>query len=197
MMAAVAASPGRDINAGRRCAASAATAEEMCDSFIGDETLNKRAVLTLKYPIEHGIVKNWYDTEDASGRTTDIVMTSVDGVSHTVPMYEGHALHHAILRLVGRDPTEYLTKILTEQGLPPQRGSLFGMSKRNVATLPSITTQSSNRLQHFPSRRPTRSQTETSSLSAPGVSIALKYGSSQVSLAKKPAESTTLLSIAT
>ena len=88
----------------------------MCDSFVGDETLNKHGVLTLNYPTEHGIVKNWCDTEDASGRTTDTVMTSGDGVSHTVPTYEVYALHHAILRLVDRDPTQYLTKILTEQG---------------------------------------------------------------------------------
>ena len=108
-------SPGRDVNAGRRCAASAATAEEMRDSLVGDETLNKHGVLTSKHPIEHGKVKNWCDTEDASGRTTDTVMTSGDGVSHTVRTYEVYAMHQAILRLVGRDPTEYLTKSLTEQ----------------------------------------------------------------------------------
>ncbi|EPY76798.1 actin, cytoplasmic 2-like protein [Camelus ferus] len=105
------------------------------DSYVGDESQSKRGILTLKYPIEHDIVTYWDDMENiwhhtfynklhavlslyASGRTTGIVMDTGDGVTHTVPIYKGYALPHAILRmdLAGRDLTDYLMKVLMEHG---------------------------------------------------------------------------------
>merc|ERR1712194_108792 len=151
--------------------------------YVGEEAQQKRGILILKFPLEHGVITNWDDmekiwahtfdnelrvvvggeTEDdedvsgvllteapmnprenrermtqimfetfnarrfyvaiqavlslyASGRTTGVVVDCGDGVSHTVPIYEGYSMPHAIQRinLAGRDLTDYICKILTE-----------------------------------------------------------------------------------
>ncbi|ODV62595.1 actin-2 [Ascoidea rubescens DSM 1968] len=55
----------------------------------------------------------------SSGKTTGLVVDSGDGVSHSVPVYEGFSLPNAIRRidLAGRDITEQLQLLLRKNGV--------------------------------------------------------------------------------
>ncbi|XP_028460278.1 uncharacterized protein LOC114572744 isoform X2 [Perca flavescens] len=55
----------------------------------------------------------------AAGRTTGVVFDSGDGVSHSVPVFEGYSLPHAVQRfpLAGVDVTMHLKKLMQEQGV--------------------------------------------------------------------------------
>merc|ERR1712150_60894 len=54
----------------------------------------------------------------ANGRSTGLVIDSGDGVSHTVPVFEGFSIPHAIekMDIAGRLITDYAQKLLLEDG---------------------------------------------------------------------------------
>ena len=146
------------------------------DNYIGDEADSKRGILTIKYPIEHGIITNWDDMEKiwhhtfynelrvapeehpvlmsencwtsnanrvkmtqimfetfnlpafcvsdqsvlslyASGRTTGVSFTCGEGVSASVPVFEGHALVDSVslINFSGRELTDNLIRTMSER----------------------------------------------------------------------------------
>jgi actin len=54
----------------------------------------------------------------AAGRTTGLVMDAGDGVSHTIPVFEGYNLPHAVQKMdiAGRVLTKWTQKLLQEEG---------------------------------------------------------------------------------
>jgi len=67
----------------------------------------------------------------SAGRTTGLVIDSGDGVSHTVPVFEGFNLPHAIekMEIAGRRLTDYMQKLLLESGHSFTGGANFQIVK--------------------------------------------------------------------
>lgn len=164
------------------------------DTMVGEVAARKRGILSLRYPIERGVVTNWNDMEliwqhtyellradpsdqpvvltepplnpaknrekmtevmfelfqvpalyvatqavlslYANGGMTGVVLDAGDGVTNIVPIYEGYGLTHTYSRvdLVGKDLTDYLSTLLSEQGVtmssPAERDSMRDIKEK-------------------------------------------------------------------
>ena len=61
----------------------------------------------------------------SNGRTTGMVCDSGDGVTHTVPVFEGYSIPYAVKKnyVAGRAITDHMVKLLTDDGITPQGGT--------------------------------------------------------------------------
>jgi actin-related protein len=71
----------------------------------------------------------------ATGRTTGTVLDAGEGITHTVPIYEGYAIPHAIeeIPLSGRDLTAYLYEMLNKRD-----STLIGATTNDLEIVKSI-----------------------------------------------------------
>uniref|UniRef100_A0A2R9CAP4 Actin related protein 1A n=1 Tax=Pan paniscus TaxID=9597 RepID=A0A2R9CAP4_PANPA len=110
------------------------------DIFIGFKAKEHQGLLSICYLTEHGIVKDWNDMEHiwqyvyskdqlqtfseehlvlyATGRTTGVVLDSGDGITHAVPIYQGFAMPHSIMRIdiASRNISRFLHLYLHKEG---------------------------------------------------------------------------------
>ena len=113
---------------------------------------------------------------------------------HTVPIFEGYALHHAIFRLVGRDLSECLTKNLTD------RGYSFAVSAEREIARDIKENLCYTGVDYDIELKSTDNEKICDLPDGNIITVGTKFPrctevfSSQVSLAKKPADSSTLLS---
>eukprot|EP00656_Telonema_subtile_P049832 TRINITY_DN628_c0_g1_i3.p1 TRINITY_DN628_c0_g1~~TRINITY_DN628_c0_g1_i3.p1 ORF type:complete len:335 (+),score=74.90 TRINITY_DN628_c0_g1_i3:113-1117(+) len=90
----------------------------------------------------------------ATGRTTGIVCDCGQSMSHTVPIFEGYAMPHAVQRvaLAGQALTDYLVRILTESKINLMAPSLFPVADAIKEQLCKVSMDFDNEVDVFGSK---------------------------------------------